>query len=268
MNEKQLKSLFCNALATGHIKNNDILPISTGHNRIKVVEEASFRSFDLIVSEITREPIIDDHYDSYSNNILMRTQLLELFARSQRCRIDCIRFYPIEIKSDDDVIDERLPNQILNAILTFGLSVLVLDKNHARRIKSSALKFLPATVIGYLGNEDHFEVISKFDRFVSNGLFSFNKSTIANMLSQNKGSNSDKKNSTRIHSRLGTIQAILQKLMFNQIYYENLGLTEEEFELLQRIAEVPLFSQGTISNKRLLNRLIKETTNAKLTDFM
>lgn len=264
MNEKQLKSLFCNALATGHIKNNDILPISNESNRIRVVEEANFRSFDLVIAVITREPAMVKDYDSWSNNILVRTQLLEIFAKSQKCRIDCVRFFPVEIKSDDDVIDERLPNQILNAILTFGLSVLVFDKNHTRRIKSSPLKFLPATVVGYSGTEDYFEVISKFDRFVSNGVFSFNRSTLAKILSEGKGSN----NSCRIHSRLVAIQAILQKLMFNQIYYENLGLTEEEFEFIRAISELPIPSDGRRYKRRLLDCLIKETTNAKLTDFM
>jgi hypothetical protein len=71
-----------------------------------------------------------------------------------------------------------------------------------------------------------------------------------------------------MQSRLNAIQAILQKLLFNQIYYENFGLTQEEFELLQGIAELPLLPQGRRKNKRLLNHLIKETTNAKLTDFM
>ena len=56
---------------------------------------------------------------------------LKHFASQEKCRIDCIRFYPIEVKSDDDVFKhERLPKQIIDAILTLGLSVLVLDKNH------------------------------------------------------------------------------------------------------------------------------------------
>jgi hypothetical protein len=255
MNEKQLKSLFCNALGCGHIKNNDILP-TYRDARIRVVEEANFRSFDLVIAAIAHEPIIGENY-AYCNNLLMRTQLLEHFARSEKCRIDCIRFYPVEIKSDDDSIDERLPNQIINAILTFGISVLVLDKNQAKRIKSSALKFLPATVVGYTGIEDYFEIISRFDRFISDGIFNFNRSTLVKALSQDGASG-------RAYSRLVAIQRILQKLVFNQMYHENLGLTEEELEFMQAMVELRMPSDG----RKRLARLIKETTNAKLTDFM
>jgi hypothetical protein len=257
MNEKQLKSLFCKALASGHISNNDILP-SSKDARLRIVEEANFRSFDLLIAAITNESITRAVYTD-SNGILMRTQLLEHFARTEKCRIDCIRFFPVEIKSDDDNIDERLPNQIINAILTFGISVLVLDKNHGKRIKkSSALKFLPATVACYTGVGDCFEIISAFDRFISNGIFSFNKSVLAKALSRDRAGN-------RAYNRLVLIQRILQKLAFNQIYYENLGLTEEELEFMEIIAELRMPTDN--STKRLVS-LIKETANSKLTDFM
>ena len=256
MNEKQLKLLFCKALASGHISNNDILPTSK-EAKIRIVEEANFRSFDLLIAAIINEPIAADVCMD-SNKFLVRAQLLEHFAKIEKCRIDCIRFYPVEIKSDDDSIDERLPNQIINAILTFGISVLVLDKNHGKRIRSSALKFLPATVVCYTGIEDYFEIISTFDRYISSGIFSFNKSVIARALSQDGVAH-------RAYSRLVVIQRILQKLAFNQMYYENLGLTEEELEFMQIIAEL---RTPTDSTKRLARRLIKESANSKLTDFM
>ena len=71
-------------------------------------------------------------FDNYFN-ILTRTGLLAQFAKAEKCRIDWIRFYPVELKSDDDALDERLPNQILNAILTFGRSLLVLDEKHSKK---------------------------------------------------------------------------------------------------------------------------------------
>ena len=64
----------------------------------------------------------------------MRTHQLIQFAQKERTRVDWITFYPIELKSDDDVLDARLSSQILNAILTFGKSVLVLDTEHSNRI--------------------------------------------------------------------------------------------------------------------------------------
>jgi hypothetical protein len=253
MNEKQLKVIFCSALRSGHIKNNDILPFPDAEMRI--VEEANFRSFDLVVAAITQEPDVD--YDNY-NNMLVRTQLLESFAKNQKCRIDCVRFYPVELKSDDDTIDERLPSQVINAVMTFGLSVLVLDKNHSKRIAKSGLaKFMPATIICYTGVDDYFEVISTFDRFISSGVFSFNRSTLARALAPGDSGG-------RAFGRLAVLQRILQKLAFNQMYYENLGLAEDELEFLHTLSESRMPSNG---RKRLAD-LIKETANAKMTDFL
>jgi hypothetical protein len=245
MNERQLKMLFCNALRSGHIKNNDLIPTSD----IRIVEEAHFRSFDLLIASISREPV--DDYENY-NNLLVRTQLLERFAKSEKCRIDCIRFYPVEVKSDDDTLDDRLPNQIVDAILAFGLSVLVLDKKHAK--KAQSLRFLPATIICYMGEDDHFEVVSKFDRLVSSGSFNIQKTSLARALGDAGG---------KAYSRLAAIERIMQKLAFNQVYFENLGLAGEELEFLQMIAGIRAPSDG---NKRLA-KLVKETTNARLTDY-
>jgi len=245
MNERQLKMLFCNALRSGHIKNNDLIPTSD----IRIVEEAHFRSFDLLIASISKEPV--DDYENY-NNLLVRTQLLERFAKSEKCRIDCIRFYPVEVKSDDDMLDDRLPNQIVDAILAFGLSVLVLDKKHAK--KAQSLRFLPATIICYMGVDDHFEVVSKFDRLVSSGSFNIQKASLARALGDAGG---------KAYSRLAAIERIMQKLAFNQIYFENLGLAGEELEFLQLIAGIRAPSDG---NKRLA-KLVKETANARLTDY-
>jgi hypothetical protein len=253
MNEKQLKVLFCGALQSGHIKNNDILPFPAAEMRI--AEEANFRNFDLVVAAITQEPSVD--YDNY-NNMLVRTQLLENFARREKCRLDCLRFYPIELKSDDDTIDERLPSQIINAIMTFGLSILVLDKNHSKRItKSGLVKFMPATIICYTGVGDYFEVVSTFDRFISSGVFSFNRSTLARALAPDDTGG-------RALGRLAVLQRVLQKLAFNQIYYDNLGLMADEIEFLHALSQIRMPSNG---RKRLAS-LIQETANAKMTDFL
>jgi hypothetical protein len=243
MNEKELKLLFCNALKSGQIKNNDLIQES----EIRIVEEAHFRSFDLMIAAVAKKPAGD--YSNYSN-MLVRTQLLERFARSEKCRIDCVRLFPVEVKSDDDTLDERLPNQILDAILAFGRSVLVLDKNHSKKAKS--LRFLPATIICYTG--DHFEVASKFDRLVSSGSFNINKAGLARALGDTGG---------MAFARLAAIERIMQKLAFNQIYFDNLGLTPEELEFLQVLVGIRIPPVGW----RKLSKLVKETANAKLTDY-
>jgi hypothetical protein len=250
MNERELKSLFCSSLRSNHVKNNSLIPTS----QIRVVEEAQSRSFDLLIAAVTDAPDNQD-YDHY-DNILTRTQLLKQLALRERCRIDCIRFYPVELKSDDDVLDERLPKQIMDAILAFGLSILVLDKNHSKRARGLG-KFLPATVISYTGVDDHFEVISTFDRIISSGILNLKKTILAKAL---EGTDIGGK----AYSRLVVLEHIFQKILFNQIYFENLGLTERELEFLQMITCI---KPPPRHEKKNLSKLITETTNAKMTDY-
>jgi hypothetical protein len=254
MNERELKSLFCSSLRSNHVKNNDLIPAS----EIRIVEEAHCRSFDLLIAAVTKKPDDIDDYGQY-NNILVRTQLLKQFARHEKCRIDCIRFYPVEIKSDDDVIDERLPKQIIDAILAFGLSILVLDKNHSKLARGLG-KFLPTTLISYTGIDDHFEVVSRFDRLISSSVLNFKKTILAKAL---EGSNT----SNKAYSRLVALERILQKIIFNQLYFENLGMTEGELEYLQMITGI---RPPTLPSQQMkkLSKLIKETANAKMTDYM
>ncbi|HZA63438.1 MAG TPA: hypothetical protein VE573_11240, partial [Nitrososphaeraceae archaeon] len=161
------------------------------YREIKIKEEGYFRNFDLVIAIIEKrcDSTIKYHsnetFDNY-NNILMRESLLKQFSIKEKCRIDWIRFYPIEIKSDNDILDERLPNQIINAILTFGRSVLILDEGHSRKTKfNRTLRLLPTTIIGYTGRDDRFEVLSVFDRLVTNGLFNISKRGLVKLLINN-----------------------------------------------------------------------------------
>jgi hypothetical protein len=251
MNERDLKSLFCSSLRSNHIKDNDVIPTS----EIRIVEEAQCRSFDLLIAAVTKEP--DRHDDGHYENMLVRTQLLKHFARHERCRIDCIRFYPVEVKSDDDVLDERLPKQILDAILAFGLSILVLDKNHAKRARGLG-KFLPTTLICYTGIDDNFEVVSRFDRLISSGILNIKKTILAKAL---EGTDI----SGKAYSRLVALEHIFQKILFNQIYFENLGMTKLELEFLQMITGI---RPPPPQEKKKMSQLIKETANAKMTDYL
>jgi hypothetical protein len=250
MKERELKSLFCSSLRSNHVKNNDLIPTS----EIRIVQEAHCRSFDLLIATVTKEP--DRHDYGHYDNILVRTQLLKHFARQEKCRIDCIRFYPVEVKSDDDVLDERLPKQIIDAILAFGLSILVLDKNHSK-VARALRKFLPTTLICYTGIDDHFEVVSRFDRLISSGVLNLKKTILAKAL---EGSNTGSK----AYSRLVALEHIFQKIIFNQLYFENLGMTERELEFLQMITGIRPPSQ----ERKNLSQLIKETANAKMTDYL
>ena len=250
MKEKDLKSLFISSIFSGHIKDN-IFPQMSGniYREIKIKEEGYFRNFDLVIA------IIEKRYDStikyHSNetfdnyyNILMRDSLLKQFSIKEKCRIDWIRFYPIEIKSDNDVLDERLPNQILNAILTFGRSVLVLDERHSRKTKlNRTYRLLPTTIIGYTGKDDSFEVLSVFDRLVTNGMGDTKPEKIYRCLSQ--------------------IQRINQKLAFNEFYDEKMKFGKNEIEFIKKLIGI-----DTFSDRRQLEELIEQTTNSKITDYI
>jgi hypothetical protein len=91
MNENDLKLQFCSALRKGRVKNNDLIPESD----ITIVQEAHYRSFDLLIASVTKEPAVDHRY---YNNLIVRTQLLERFARNEKCRIDCVKFFPVEVQ--------------------------------------------------------------------------------------------------------------------------------------------------------------------------
>jgi hypothetical protein len=250
MNEKELKSLFCRSLRSNHLKNNDLIPTS----EIRIVEEAHCHSFDLLIAALSKVPDRQD-FDHYEN-ILVRTQMLKQFALRERCRVDCIRLYPIELKSDDDVLDERLPKQIMDAILAFGLSILVLDKNHSKRARGLA-KFLPVTLISYTGIDDYFEVVSSFDRIISSGVLNLKKTILTKALEGTAISG-------KAYNRLVAIEHIFQKIFFNQIFFENLGLTETELEFLQMVTSIKAPPR---QEKRKLSKLINETANAKITEF-
>ncbi|HEV8405941.1 MAG TPA: hypothetical protein VGQ13_08545 [Nitrososphaera sp.] len=199
--------------------------------------------------------IVSSEEKTHVNNdaILARAQLVELLCKKEKCTIEQIRFFPVELKSDDDTLDERLPNQIIDAILTFGMSVVVLDKNHSKKAKTLG-KFLPANIVCYTGREDYFEVSSTFDRHIEAGVFSFRKTTLARLLGDT---------SARTFNRLITLQRVLEKIAFNQLYLDTLGLTEEELEFLEELAGMPLPSDG----RKRLRRFMKETSNTRLTDY-
>jgi hypothetical protein len=267
MKEKDLKSLFISSIFSGHIKNN-IFPQLSGNicREIKIKEEGYFRNFDLVIAIIEKryDSTVKYHsnetYDNY-NNILMRESLLKQFSIKEKCRIDWIRFYPIEIKSDNDILDERLPNQIINAILTFGRSVLILDEGHSMKTKwNRTLRLLPTTIIGYTGEDDSFEVLSVFDRLVTNGLFNISKRGLVKLLINNGMGNTKPE---KIYRCLSQIQKINQKLAFNEFYDEKMKFGKDEIELLKKLIGIDTFSE-----RRQLEELIEQTTNSKITDYM
>ena len=288
MNEKELKQLFISSINTGHIVSNsnhandnqrhdmaagkdvDFFPSSgSADSDIRIKDEGYFRSFDLVIAVIDKKTynhsrnIIYDSIESYDKylNILMRSGMLTQFARAEHCRIDAVRFYPVELKSDDDILDERLPNQILNAILTFGRSVIVLDEKHSKRaVQRGMAKLVPATIIGYSGNDDYFNLISVFDKLVINPIVNIKKRRLARILLDNGITNKI----DRIHQCISDIQKLNQKLVFSELYNDDhVTFLKDEIDFLRNLSDLHLCSE-----KKQIRQLIQETKNNRITDYI
>lgn len=184
--------------------------------------------------------------------------MLALPPPKESTRVDWITFYPIELKSDDDVLDARLSSQILNGILTFGKSVLVLDTEHSKRIRSRRmLSLIPATVIGYTGRSDYFEVVSKFDRFINDGIFSIDKRKFTKLLLDNEINPT-----SSIFNCFLNLKRICQKIIFGQLYDQQIGLMKEEIDFILKLVDIRPFA-----TKKLVKGLIEQTANNKITDY-
>ena len=189
----------------------------------------------------------------------MRSNELIQFAQKERTRIDWIRFYPVELKSDNDVLDGRLTIQLVNAILTFRKSILVLDSEHSKRLKSKGiLSLIPATVIGYTGRSHHFEVLSIFDRFINDGIFSIEKRKLAKMLLDNEINPT-----SSIFNCFLNFQRICQKIIFSHLDDQHVGLMKEEINFIPKLTDIK-----PLTTRKLVRSLIKETANNnKITDY-
>jgi hypothetical protein len=230
---------------------------------LRYITDISGDNFDLIIAVIKKRSSshVESNWitsgDTYLNMIMRSGQLIQ-FAQKEGTRIDWITLYPVELKSDNDVLDRRLSNQILNAILTFGRSIVVLDKEHSKRLKSKGvLGLIPATVIGYAGRSDQFEVLSIFDRFISDGIFSIDKRKLTKMLIDNKINPT----SSTFNCFLN-FQRICQKIVFSHLYDQHVGLMKAEIDFILKLADIKPLTTG-----KLVRSLIKETTNNKITEY-
>ena len=286
MNQLELKNLFKSSIKNGHINNNRLLPFSNSQTyEIKIKEEGYFRNFDLVIALIHKKSTKKETYHSskqmkyeyfdldhdIQQNIRMRTQQFTEFSKNEKCKIENITFIPIEIKSDNDILDERLPNQILNAILTFGRSYLVIDKKHVIKRNLQILKLLPTTIIGYSGNEDYFEVLSIFNRCIMNGIFNIPKRSFIKLLISNNITNKIS-DIARIYQSLIILEQINQKLVYNYLFRveEDLDtdfLLKEEIDFLNQFCNFSKLPSEKIYTKEI-KKLIKNSRNHLITDFL
>ena len=266
MNESELKDLFVSSLESGHIfdSKNRNLPFTNPNNKIRIKSEGYFGQFDLVIAILNKENERKNYQNSNEveayHNVLMRTGQLAEISRAEKCRIDRISFYPVELKSSCDVLDVRLPNQIMNGILTFGKSIVVLDKKHINRASLKFLRLLPATIIGYTGTKDFFTVLSVFDRNINTGMFNLSKRRFAKTL----GENGIMEGIERIYGRLRTLERINQKLVFNELYNSNPGFLKEEIEFLRQFSSI----KTAMTYRKQILSFVKESENDKISNYL
>jgi hypothetical protein len=269
MKELDLQKLFVDSLLSGQIEGlNKIIDIPSFQNIDRIVRikrEAYFRYFDLVIGVICPQSKMlikskSNSIDVYEKhqNLLLRTSELLAFAGEENCRVDSIDLIPVEFKSDSDSLDERLPRQVINAILAFGRSVVVFDKEHTSRLQKHGLfRLLPASIIGY-SRDDTFKVISSEKRIIVDSLVKPQRSAFARILRDNGLMD----NLNVINSHLGMTQRIYQKFLFNQIFEEKIELLPEEIEFLSGLSIKPTFHE-----KKIIRKIVNESMNRKITDF-
>lgn len=265
MNESELKDTFVSSIESGHIIDSigGNLPFTNPEAEIRIKSEGYFGQFDLVLAVLQRNNIkayqSTEHIGTYYE-ILMRTGQLTEIARTEKCRIDHISLYPVELKSNCDTLDGRLPNQIMNGILTFGRSIVVLDKKHVHKDSLKFLRLLPATIIGYTGIKDRFRVLSVFDRNINTGIFNLSKRKFTKTLIDNGVVNGV----DRIYLRLLTLQRISQKLVFNELYNSNPGFLKEEIEFLRQFSTI----KSAMTYRKQIASCIQESEYKKMTDYL
>jgi hypothetical protein len=265
MNEVKLRDLFVSSLESRHIFDNKNREFSflKSDSEFRVKNEGYFGQFDLVIAVIqkTKNPIFwnSEQRRTY-NDILMRTGQFTEVAKTEKCAIDRISLYPVELKSNCDILDSRLRNQILNGILTFGRSIVVLDKNHVYKAALKFFRLLPATIIGYTGIDDHFKVLSVFDRDISTGMFNLSKRRFAKAIIDN----GIVEGIDRIYRRLETLERINQKLVFNELYNSNPGFLRDEIEFLRQLSVIKV---GMSCRKQIEECILKSKDN-KITHYL
>ena len=267
MNEIELKNRFLEFLNLN--PKNDFFGNTSNRNEkyIEIKNEALNRKFDFILAACkTKNHKIKDirnrtiEMDDDLKNIFVRKMLLKTISESYKINIQKISIYPIEIKSNKDKLDNRLANQVIEAILSFGRSIVILDSKHASKITKNGLeKILPSTLIGYSDETDEFAVINRHDRVYSDSLLNINKLTLIKMLEKTDCNI----NLTRLYNNLRRLQSIHQKLIYNQIFRDEHYLLEDEVAFVKELSAI----NQKINVKKEIIKTIKQYKNYKITDF-
>ncbi len=269
MNEKELKERFIEFLRNNPGNNFFLVDKFKSCKVIEIQNEALSKKFDFIlgvikereikVKKLTKKTIeIDDEI----KGIFFRNQLLKSISEKYKIKIQNLIVLPVEIKSNQDKLDERLANQIIEAILIFGRSYLVFDNKHYLTIKKSGLyRILPSTIVGYSEEKDNFVLLKRHNKVYTDSLLNINKHKLIKTLENC----SVEINYHNLYRNLKNLQSINQKLIYSQIFNKDSIFFEHEIQFIKNLSNI---SQNTIDSlKKEIIHSIKETKNHKLTDF-
>jgi predicted S18 family serine protease len=121
------------------------------------------------------------------------------------------------------------------------------------------LNLIPSTIIGYTGQDDYFDLLSVFDKLVTNAMFNIQKRRLARILLEYGVT--DKLD--KLYQSITNIQRLNQKLAFGELYDERVIFLKEEIEFLRRLMDLEVRSE-----KKQVAYLVKETKNNKITDYI
>jgi len=270
MNEIELKNKFIHFLKSKQGFENILVTCNKSVSRIfEIKNEALNKKFDLLIAVVksskTKQNSITTktiEFDDNVKNIYTRNYLLKEISKKYNIKILDLTIYPVEIKSDKDKLDERLANQMIDAILIFGRSIIVLDEKHSLKIiKNSLGKIFPSTLIGYNNNNKDFFLINRYSKVFSDSLLNISKRSLIRTLERSNIS----VNHSNLYRNLKNFQAINQKLIFNQIFKTEEFLFEQELKFIESFSQL---KNDPISIKKEIIKSINDSKNHKLTEFI
>lgn len=269
MNEIQLKNRFLQYLYNNPKNNLLGLDYGKSFSFLEIKNEALHRKFDLVLAIIMANRYVSKgvttnaiELDDNLKNLFTRGILFKRISEKYKIKIQNLIILPIEIKSNKDKLDDRLGNQIVDAILSFGRSIVILDSDHSSHMKKNRLvKLFPSTVIGYDDVGDDFILLNRFNRIFADSLLNISRVDLIRTLGIN---NIDKINLRRLQKNLKCIQTINQKIIFNQVFSSDYFLLDEEIKFIQQFSLI----DHKISIKKEIMKSIKESKDCKITDFI
>jgi hypothetical protein len=268
MNEIELKNRFIDFLKNNNDHNFFSKCGGISNNIIEIRNEGLNKKFDFILAMIKPKEVNTKkirnrsiEIDADLKGIFFRNQLLKSISEKYKIKIQNLIIYPIEIKSDKDKLDERLANQIIEAILIFGRSIIILDNDHAIKIKKNGLnKIIPSTIIGYSNEKKTFFLLNDYKRIYSDSLLNIDKINLIKTLENSKVDI----NYNDLYRNLRNIQNINQKLIYNKIFNYNLSFFDDEIQFIKNFSDI----NQKISLKKEIIRLVRESKNYKITEFI